>query len=233
MITLPYASDMVSANFSRKANRFTAEVLVHGMVKEAHIPSSGRMIELLLEGADCLLTPAFTSPTRKTEFTLSAVKTGQTWVSVDSTLPNRLMRKALEERLVPELSDHTLIKAEYTLGHSRFDFLLERNARKTLVEVKSVTHVEHGGALFPDAPTARGKRHVEELMQLTREGYNAVVVLVAQRRDADWFSPYVRIDPDFAATLSLAHRHGVRVLAYNCEVNEQGVRLNAGIPVRL
>ena len=233
MITLPYAKDMVQAVFSRKANRFTAEVIVQGSVREAHIPSSGRMVELLLEGAHCLLTPVAPSLTRKTKYTLSAVKTGQTWVSVDSTLPNRLMRQALSKRLVPELSDHRLAQAEYTIGHSRFDFLLTRGARNTLVEVKSVTYVESGGAMFPDAPTARGRRHIKELMELCLEGYNAVVFFVAQRSDAQWLSAYVNIDPEFAAILATAQRSGVRILAYNCNVDENSVRLNAVIPVRL
>lgn len=233
MVFLPYPPGVTPAIFSRKATRFTAEVIVGDKIVEAHIPSSGRMVELLLDGADCLLSPVGISPTRRTSYTLVAVKTNCTWVSVDSHLPNRLLALALAQRALPELNEYQLVRPEYKIGHSRFDFLLKRDECPALVEVKSVTYVRDGVAMFPDAPTARGRRHLEQLMELNSSGYSSIVIFIVQREDAEWFTSYSAIDPEFAKTLQQVQAAGVKVLAYNCQVSPQGVRLYEAIQVRI
>lgn len=221
------------ATLVRKINRFIAEVNLNGSVCLAHIPSSGRMTELLKPSAPVLLLPAALDSTRQTAFTLAAVYTGSLWVSVDSTLPNRLVGQLLCEQRLPELSDYKMVKREHNLGSSRFDFLLRRGETECLMEVKSVTFVDKGAAMFPDAPTLRGRRHLEELAASLRIGYSAVVLFVVQRADAQFFQPYAHIDPEFADTLRDVQSLGVRVLAYKCDVNDLGVVMKSSIPVRL
>jgi sugar fermentation stimulation protein A len=143
------------------------------------------------------------------------------------------MGKVFAESSMQELSSYSLVSREYAVGRSRFDFLLESENSRCLVEVKSVTHVEQGVAMFPDAPTSRGARHLHHLQELNGEGFSTAVVFVVQRSDAVAFAPYSSIDPHFAQALKAAQRHGVRIIAYSCLVDEGGVTLHRALPVRL
>lgn len=203
---------------------------------EAHLPDPGRLEELLLEGRRMRLRPA-AAPGRKTDWTAVLVESpgGEGWVSIDTTLPNRLVERALREGALPELAGWELEASEVSIGASRFDFVLrEEDASGQLVlEVKSVTLVEEGLGLFPDAVTARGARHVRELAELAGSGDRAAAVLfLVQREDARAVMAAPSIDPDFAAALASARREGVRVLARRCRVDTERVSLDEPIPVR-
>lgn len=208
---------------------------------EAHLPDPGRLTELLVPDARMRLRPA-DSPARKTAWTAVLVESpgGDGWVSIDTTLPNRLVERALREEELPELDGWILHGTEVTLGPSRFDFLLRRRGTggtkdpdQLVLEVKSVTLVEDGLGLFPDAVTARGTRHVTELGELASSGERAAAVLfLVQRDDAREMTAAPSIDPDFASALEEARGRGVRVLARRCRVDEERVRLGEPIPVR-
>ncbi len=155
------------------------------------------------------------------------------WVSVVPALANTIFEKALQRGGVRGLSGARIVAREVRTGSSRIDFEIASRGGRALVEVKSATLVEKGRALFPDAPTARGTRHLGELTDHCRKGGSAFVVFVVQRDDARSLSPHVENDPAFAAALSEAVRVGVRVLAYGCRVAPEGIRLDRRIPVVL
>jgi sugar fermentation stimulation protein A len=207
-------------------------VELEGEPVEAHLPDPGRLKELLIPGANVWVRPA-SGPGRKTRFTLAMVEapSGEL-VSVVTTLPNELVAEALAAGRIGELADWQIAAREYTWGRSRFDFLLARGEdARMLLEVKSVTLVENGRALFPDAVTARGARHVRELAAAKSQGLEATVLFVVQRRDATSVSAARSIDPNFAEALDEARRSGVRVLGRRCEVTLEEARITEAVDV--
>lgn len=234
--SVPIPGPLVETRFMERPNRFLVRVeLPEGEVVGAHLPDPGRLRELLVPGRRVWLRRAGPGE-RKTAWTAVLVETpdGRGLVSVDTTLPNRLIATALEVRALPELSGWRLVRAEVPIGGSRFDFLLRsaRGRRQLLLEVKSVTLVEDGVGLFPDAVTARGARHVRELGELVREGrFAAAVLFVVQRRDAQRVRAAREIDPVFTEALAEARGAGVRVYARRCRVSLKRVRLGEAVGV--
>lgn len=212
--------------------RFSALLEVDGVPVLAHLPNSGRLTELLTDGAPAWLIPKH-GAARRTEWDLALVEYGGRLVSVDARLPNDLVFAALRARRIPELARYPHQRREAVVGASRFDFLLADGAERCLVEVKSVTLVLDGCALFPDAPTARGSRHLRELAELARRREGAAVLFVVQRADAATFAANEAADPLFAALLRSAAGAGVLVRAYRCSVNWTEIALKDEIPVLL
>lgn len=233
--SVPIEGPLRQARFVARPNRFLVRAELSGQgVVEAHLPDPGRLSELLLPGRRIWLRPA-TGSHRKTSWTVVLVQTpaGAGLVSVDTTLPNRLVGRALEAAALPELGRWQDCRAEVSVGASRFDFLLRRGTRRRLLEVKSVTLVDNGVGLFPDAVTARGTRHVLELAELTRNeaDLDAAVLFVLQRDDARRIRAAREIDPDFADALCDARRDGVSVLGRRCRVSRHRVTLDERVPV--
>lgn len=136
-------------------------------------------------------------------------------------------------RAFKEINDYIDIKAEYTYGKSRLDFYLDGEGGEYLLEVKSATLVEDGVAKFPDAPTERGRRHLDELIQAKKEGYRVGVIFIIQREDAFQFTPHRRIDLAFGDKLEEAAKAGVEVYAYNCKLDKERIYLNEQVEVRV
>lgn len=223
------------ARFVRRENRFRAIVERDGELLAAHVPNSGRLGELFTPGAAVWVAPAVAGATRKTACHLALVEYAGTLVSVDARLPNPLVAEALAAgRLVP-LAGYGSIQQEVRSGDSRLDFLLSRvraaAEARCWLEIKSVTLVEDGLALFPDAPTTRGVKHLEELAALHRAGQRVAVGFVIQRRDALRFAPHPTADPRFAATLRLVQAAGVEVYAWRCAVDHNAIELTDPVPV--
>ncbi len=223
---------LISAVFVRRDNRFRATVLLEGKEVAAHVPNSGRLHELFLPGRRVLIRPAH-NPGRKTQYDLIMVWTDGVLVSLDARLPGPLVAEAAREGRLTEFSGYPQVREEVRLGNSRIDVLLEGPAGQCWIEAKSVTLVEEGTALFPDAVTARGKRHVEELARAVSPGVCAAIVFVVQREDAVEFRPHEASDPAFTAALRQAAAQGVQVRAYRCQVRPQEIRLAAPLPVHL
>lgn len=223
---------MVRARFVGRLNRFAARVEVGGRHVLAHVPNSGRLRELFVPGRRIYLTEA-PRRGRKTGYDLACVRVGRTLVSADARLPNRLAAEAIAAGRIHELAGWRIIRPEVRHGNSRFDLLLGGRGRRLLLEVKSATLVEGGVALFPDAPTERGRRHLEKLIAARRRGFDAGVLFVIQRPDARALSPHWEADPQFARALCRAAEAGVRVLAYRCRVTTRGVALTRAVPVIL
>ena len=227
-----FEKNLLPGKFITRLNRFTAEVLFKDTRVLCHVPSSGRMSELLTKGADVLLRPAPLGSSRKTSYDLALVWYNSNWVSVDSKLPNRLLEIAVAKGLVSPLKNATLIKREPSFKKGRFDLLYELfGDKKALIECKSVTLVEKGRGLFPDAPTSRGKRHLEELGKAYKEGYLSFVVFLVQRADASVFSPNWKRDSEFSETLLKISEEGVNVLSYYLIISPKGFKWGGSLPV--
>ncbi|MGI6367875.1 MAG: DNA/RNA nuclease SfsA [Anaerolineae bacterium] len=226
MVALP---KLVPGSFVSRVNRFRAEVLVEGWPRSARVGSSGRMAELLVAGAEVYLAPAH-RPGRLTDYDLLLVNHRGTLVSVDAHLPNRLWEEYLyRSGWQGQAVDN--LRAEVQHGTSRLDFWLGQGPLHTWMEVKSVTLVREGMALFPDAPTTRGARHASELTQIAAAGGAAAIIFVVQRADATVFTPHIEADPAFAAALRLARQYGVTVCAYGCDVRLDTVTIAREMPV--
>ncbi len=222
---------LTRTRFLERPNRFVIRCLSDGSnrVVTAHLPDPGRLTDLLVPGRGVWLRRV-PSPRRKLQWSAVLVETAgrSGLVSVDTTMPNRLIARALELGAMEELSDWELSRREWRWGESRFDFLLRHReeARKLVLEVKSVTLVRDGVGLFPDAVTARGARHLAELARLARrKGWQAAILFVVQRHDAREVKAAAGIDPRFAAALKSASRAGVVVLGRRCWVTKNRVAL--------
>ena len=224
---------LVEGRFIKRLNRFAALVDVEKREYLAHVPNSGRMGELLAPGYRVLLIPAPDGSARKTAFDLALVDTGDALSSADARLPNKLVAEAIAEGRLPQFADYPTVYPERTFGESRLDFLLEGPAGRCYVETKSVTLVEDGVALFPDAPTLRGVKHLHSLMAAMDEGHRASVIFVIQRADAEAFTPHDSADPLLGETLRAAAARGVEVWAYRCDVDERSITLADEIPTLL
>lgn len=215
--------------FIERKNRFVGLIERDGQVFPAHVPSSGRMRELLFPGNTVYVTPM--SPGKRTDYRILLAKYGETVVSVDSLLPNHLIYKALTAGAIRPFKNYNEIKKEVNYGESRIDLLLKGESGRCLIEVKSVTLVDQGVAKFPDAPSTRGVKHLGELARASREGYRTAVIFVIQREDATSFSPNDTTDPDFGRALRHALTAGVEVYALACEVTRTAVALKEHVQI--
>ena len=169
---------------------------------------------------------------RKTEYDLILVEHRNTLVSIDSRLPNLLTAEAIKEKKINPFRGYKVKKAEYTRGDSRLDFLLEGEKGRVFVEVKSCTLVNGDVALFPDAPTNRGCKHLRNLENCLTEG-RAAMLIVVQRSDANVFSPNVVTDEVFSETLRRVSEQGVEVYAYTCKISLDEAKIERKIPIKL
>lgn len=228
---LRLSSPLLPARFIERPNRFLAIVNLNGKAVKVFTPNPGRMQELLRPGKRLWVTPNI-GPHRSTAYDLVLVWHNGCYVGVDSRRPCDLIAEALSNRSLPGFTKWSRFEREVGFNHSRLDFRLQRGREVCYMEVKSVNLVRGGGAMFPDAPTERGARHLRELVEARRRGYRAAVVFVIQRRDATYFTPYEERDPDFARELRIAHRAGVGVVAYRCSVTLRNLSIAGQVPVR-
>lgn len=223
---------LIPGVFLRRLNRFAVEVRLGRQRVQAHLPNSGRLHELLVPGYPIWM--ARREGQRRTHYDLQVVGLPDgTLVSADARVPNLLFREAWERGELPPFGSYTALEAEVPLGEVRVDFRLSGPGGIAYLEVKSVTLVEDGIGLFPDAPTVRGRRHVAALMGARANGVQAFMLFVVQRPDARAFRPHDPADPDFGRILRAAAAYGVQILAYRCEVSLEEIRLTDPIPVLL
>lgn len=218
--------------FQERPNRFVALVNSGDNVLPCFLPNPGRLHELLVPGREVLLHEA-SNENRKTEFDLIGVVHHGQMVSVDSRVPNRLVLEALRAGDIEELSEYDSIQSEVGYGRSRFDFFLANELTRCFLEVKSCTLVRDAVALFPDAQTERGRRHVRELVKAKHEGYRACVLFIVQRADADMFAPNHESDPEFGRVLRDAASEGVEVYAYTSEFSGDQITLKGRVTCHL
>lgn len=205
------------AIFIDRPNRFVANVKIDGKTETVHVKNTGRCKELLLSGSDVILTKT-DDPARKTQYDLIAVyKAGLGWVNIDSQAPNRVVKEWLNTS--PALFNNiTLFKPEYTYGKSRVDFYMECDDRDIFIEVKGCTLEIDGIGYFPDAPTKRGVKHLNELAEAAGEGYECYIAFVIAMPDVRKVMPNVKTHPEFGTALAAAMEAGVKVLYFPCNV---------------
>lgn len=221
--------NITAGRFLSRPNRFIAQVEIGGREETCHVKNTGRCRELLVPRAIVYLT-ASDNPERKTKYDLVAVEKGSRLINMDSQAPNKVVQEWLAQGGLPGL---TRIQPEYRYDQSRFDFYLEQGSQKAFLEVKGVTLEDHGVVRFPDAPTARGAKHLHELIRASREGYGAYVFLVIQMENVDHFEPNWQTDPDFGQALLEAQEAGVQILAYDCQVAPASLSIGKKVPVQI
>ena len=223
---------IVDGVFLQRPNRYLAHVEIDGKEVPAHVPDPGRLPGLMIPQRKVRLIHR-PSETRKTQYTLALVRHGAIWVSVYPVFANTIVGEALKKDSIGCLGAYDSFSSEVRQGASRFDFCLTHNGVEKFVEVKSVSLVEDSVGKFPDAPTERGRKHVEELIQLKRSGKGAAVLFVSQRSDTRSITANDAIDPKFGEVLRRAQEEGVELYGYNCRVTASSVSLDAEVPVVL
>lgn len=221
---------ILPARFLSRPNRFVARVEAEGEELVCHVKNTGRCRELLVPGATVWLEES-PNPSRKTKFDLIAVEKGDRLINMDAQAPNKVFGEwaaagGFREGL-------TLLRPETTYGSSRFDFYWESSKSRGFVEVKGVTLEEDGVVRFPDAPTLRGVKHLDELVKAHEAGYEAAVCFVIQMENVRWFAPNDVTHPEFGQALRRASQAGVEILAMDCAVTPQSLTMGKSVPIRL
>ena len=227
-MTMEYPN-IVEGTFISRPNRFIAQVEIGGREETCHVKNTGRCKELLVPGCTVYLARS-DNPARKTKYDLVTVQKGERLINMDSQAPNKVVQEWLEQGGLPGV---TLVRPETKYDQSRFDFYFEQGSRKAFMEVKGVTLEDGGVVRFPDAPTARGSKHLHELVKAHREGYDVYLFLVVQMADVDHFEPNWRTDPDFGQSLLEAQDHGVQILCYDCDVTPKTLKIGKKVAVQL
>ncbi len=231
-----------SAEFLKRYKRFFADVRLKNEVIVAHVPNTGSLKGCLLEGADCVVTESC-DPARKLKATLQLVRTPTSWVGVNTNLPNLLAQEAWESGLIEDWRPFKALRREYKISaESRIDLALAPSSEQLtnkkdlyFVEIKNVTYADQGTALFPDAVTTRGQKHLSDLIHLRQSGFGAEILFVIQRQDCSRFAPADDIDPEYGRRLRAAHSAGVRLRALVCDIQpESGICLTSTeLPIEL
>ena len=221
---------VTAGTFLSRPNRFVAQVELPSGVETVHVKNTGRCRELLVPGARVYLARSG-NPARKTRFDLIAVEKGARLINMDAQAPNQVFAEwALSGGCWPGA---TSLRREVRYGASRLDFCLELPTGPRYVEVKGVTLEEDGRARFPDAPTERGVKHIHELRQAVEQGAAATLFFVVQMADVESVAPNDRTHPAFGQALRQAARAGVQVLAWDCDVTPESIRIRRPVPVIL
>ena len=218
------------AVFLERPNRFIAHILVEGKEQLCHVKNTGRCKELLIPNTT-IYVQHHDNPNRKTKYSLIAVQKGELLINMDSQVPNQIVAEWLKTgKLFPDLK---LVKPETVFGSSRFDFYLETSQKKIFMEVKGCTLEQNGVMMFPDAPTQRGVKHIQELILAKQQGYDAYLIFVIQMKGARYFTPNRLTHPEFADVLLQAEKAGVNILAVDCMVMPDSIEIDQQVLIQL
>ena len=228
-----FSEKLVSGKLIKRYKRFLADVeLDNGSVVVSHCTNSGSMKTCLEEGAPVYLSSA-NDPKRKTKFTWEMIFMNGGWIGINTMIPNKLAFDAIRNGEIEKLKGYTSVRREVKFGDSRFDIYAENETEKCFVEVKNVTMKVGNYALFPDAVTSRGRKHLETLIDVKKSGIRAVMLYVIQRMDVEVFGPAKEIDPEYARSLKKAIDNGVEVIAVQAKVSPERIELVGEMPVEI
>ena len=216
--------------FLSRPNRFIANVEINGKAEVCHVKNTGRCKELLVEGCTVWLEHS-DSESRKTAFDLVAVEKGDRLINMDSQAPNKAVGEWLREKM--PFGEGFSVYPEKKYGNSRFDFYLESQDRKIFMEVKGCTLEKDSVVLFPDAPTLRGVKHIEELSHCIDEGYEAYIMILVQMSNVKYFTPNYDTHSEFGEALEKASKKGVKILCYDCNVTPDSMTVGKPVKVKL
>jgi len=210
----------------KRYKRFLAEVLLDdGKVVTAHCTNSGSMKNCLENGAEVYLSKA-KDPERKTQYTWEMIRINGLWVGINTMIPNLIAYQWIKAEMIPGLEGYDLIQREVNFEDSRFDLFLSNAKEQCFVEVKNVTLREGKVAMFPDAVTTRGLKHLEGLIRAKGLGYRVVMLYIVQRMDVNSFAPASHIDPEYTNGFAKAMKSGVEVIPLRVEVSPQGIEIS-------
>lgn len=242
---MKFDKPVVKGTFLKRYKRFLTDIELAedhngnkiGEIITAHTANTGSMKTCVAEGWPVLLS-FNDSPTRKLKYSLELTYNGKTWIGVNTAVPNKISLEAINNGTISQLQDYENIKPEAKIGESRIDIYLFDGDKKTptnecYVEVKNVSMIEGTTAVFPDAVSERGQKHLRELISLKEKGIRACMLYIIQREDVESFAPAKSIDPEYARLLKLAYDKGVEILPYRCKVNERGVEVDKLLPFQL
>lgn len=225
---------IVEGRFISRPNRFIANIEINGNEETVHVKNTGRCKELLITGCKVFLAPS-ENPKRKTKYDLIAVikkaDNKEILINMDSQIPNLVAEEWLRKGEL--FSKEALIKREVTFKNSRFDIYVEDGQRKAFIEVKGVTLENNGTLMFPDAPTLRGIKHINELIEAAKAGYEAYILFVIQMKGAKEFKPNDLTHKEFGDTLRKAKASGVKILAYDCKITPNSIELDSPVKINI
>ena len=225
---------LIKGTLIKRYKRFKADVkLRNGHTVTALCPNTGSMKSCSEPGRTVYLS-RHNRPDRKLKYTWELIEMPTSLVGVNTGIPNKLVKKSIENKIIKELSDFENVRSEVKYGeNSRIDILLEKKGEKTFIEVKNCTMMEKGVCYFPDAVTSRGLKHLKELQREIRSGNRAVMFYLIQRMDVIRFEPASHIDPVYSKELKKAYSNGVEILAYDVNIDTKGIAVNRLIPFKL
>jgi sugar fermentation stimulation protein A len=220
---MKFENNLVHGYFVKRYMRFLVDVkLDSGEIVTAHCTNSGSMKSCLEEDAEVYMSPV-NDPKRKTKFTWEMIKINSNWVGINTSNPNTIAFQWMKAGIIPGLDGYSHIQREVTFGDSRFDIFAKNDKEECFVEVKNVTLKEGEFALFPDAKTTRGQKHLETLIDVKKSGKRAVMLYVIQRMDVSRFAPAVQIDNEYTKKLIKAAAEGVEIIPMQVKVSPQQV----------
>ncbi len=230
---MEFTKILVHGTLIKRYLRFLTDVkLDSGETVTAHCTNSGSMKSCLENGAEVYLSPV-DDPNRKTKFTWEMIKINGDWVGINTSNPNKLAFEAVKLGQIERLKGYTEVKAEVKFDDSRFDLMAINSKETCFIEVKNVTYKEGIYALFPDAVTGRGKKHLETLVKVKQQGMRAVMLYVIQRTDVEIFSTAKQIDPEYAKSLKIAFDKGVEIIPLQVKVTPQKIEIIKELPFEI
>lgn len=228
-----FEKKLIHGRLIKRYKRFLADVkLDSGEIITAHCTNSGSMKSCLEDNAEVYLSPV-DDPKRKTKFTWEMIKINGDWVGINTGNPNKLAFEAVKNGVIEKLKGYTKVKREVKFDDSRFDVMATNEKETCFIEVKNVTLKEGNYALFPDAVTTRGKKHLETLIKVKKQGMRAVMLYIVQRMDVSVFAPAKEIDPDYSQTLKKAYEKGVEIIPVQARVTPEKIDLIKELPFEL
>lgn len=232
---MKFKEELIEAKILKRYKRFLSDIeLPSGEEVCAHVPNTGRMDTCWGPGWKVYLSH-HDNPKRKLKYTLEMTHNSKTLIGVNTSFTNKIAKEALENKIIPELAHFDLIFPEKKVLESRIDFYLETstNSETAYVEVKNATLVKDSIALFPDAVSTRGQKHIKDLIELRKQGHRTAMLYVVNREDANSFSPAYEVDPTYGALLKEASKEGVEIYAYSCKLNSKEIILHKKLDVNL
>ncbi len=231
---MKFENKLISGVFIKRYKRFFVDIKIKNQVITAHCPNTGSMYGLLKQGNKVWISKS-NNPNRKLKYTLEIIEDRNVKVGINTHSANKIVLNALNNNLIKEFKNTSIIKPEAKFGsNTRFDFLLTNNYIKTFLEVKNVTlSREKNLAEFPDAITSRGLKHIEELLNAYKKGYKIFILYLVQRNDCTSFSIAKDIDADYKKALTKAVKNNLNILSYDCKFSAKGIKLNKKIKIKI
>jgi sugar fermentation stimulation protein A len=230
---MQFEPELILATIIKRYKRFLADVIMpSGETETVHVANTGSMQSCWEPGQKVALSKS-NNPKRKLKYSLEMINNGQTWIAINTSLTNHIVHQALIQKKLTCFADYDQIKPEVKIGASRIDFLLSNASKECYLEVKNVTLKKENTALFPDAISTRGQKHLLELITLKKAGKHAAMLYLAQREDVDHFKPADEIDAVYGKLMREATKCGVELICYQTQITPKAIEIKKELPIIL